>query len=341
MATKRVDEGFGAKLYRQLAAQREAAFRRRAAFEAAQLRDRFRRGTVNQRHFTRLIRGLSTQLADNYTSLTKLHDHDYATCLRQSKHQLDDATRLTKERLKEQKALLRGIRRERTRFRYSAGNPVRTVCLSQASNIVAFTNPDTSSTRSTVTIAPAVAEPPVRFFDNRVTFSATCIAANSHFEFALLDVAIFHDFAFRPPELGMLSATASFAPVGSFALTARGDCFAPGTAVVTMGIGLRLIRVVDNALDATLGVSNGGLIVSEGASGDCGADANAGGFNFDSEAEPRSLPTEVFVGPADNLLFSCDTRIQILASQGATATLNLSSPGFGLNVPVVLVRLVS
>lgn len=265
-------------------------------------------------------------------TLEKLHDEDYADCLKQTASRMKEAKKLLKQRLKAQKAFLRKVVREK-RYEYERGNPVRISCLSQATSITSGF--ETFENGGVVTLTPNLVSQSPSAFNNLTTFAATC---NGPQGFAGLEVVSLHDFEYLPREDGLLDVTAFFAPVGSFSMAARGGCLFAGVAVLSV-TGQLSVRPVEGAdFGPPIAQTEVDIMFSAEADADCAAATSVGIFNFDNESFSVPLQAPVVVRSTDRLFCLAKFTFQMIALH-ATSVVDLAS--VGLNVPVVLARLES
>ena len=329
-----------AELFRRLDSERKAEIRQRFNWIAGQLVDKIRRKKAGARKRKQLLTTVLQDHRNVLETLSKYHTTDYRVTREAAVGRQKSANKLARDRLRQQKEILRQASREK-RYEYVKGNPVVTMCLGQAARL---TSDREIAGDGRVLLNPdVVGQTPTRF-NNRTTFSASVEARAPGFgfvEFALLQVSSFHEFEIIPQSDGLLQATGFFSPVGSFSLAATGGCFGHGIATAALFARIHLRRVVGDRFGPPLAFTELENFFGRGTAADCEADEQVGIFNFDDNSHTLSLPTSIAVQAGERFFCFAEMMVQMVAAEGAIGQVNLSSAGFGLNVPLVLARLES
>jgi hypothetical protein len=129
-----------------------------------------------------------------------------------------------------------------------------------------------------------------------------------------------------------------FSPAGSYSLRASGSCFGPsdGHLVITARLQVRSIANALFPLGAAMAE-----IYRQDIDASCDAEERTGRFDFTDRSRTVSSPVRMVVRSGEMLLLTAQYTVRMFTFGPADVLVNLSSPGFGLNVPVVLAQLES
>jgi hypothetical protein len=315
-------------------------------FQFKELCDRAARLGAAARSRRHLMEGLVQKAGLNIDEMRKQQEADWQLLLQQTQEQEKAAAALLKKQSTRQRQALQTIARHAERFEYKKGNPHTSICLWRAAAAPSiFFNPQTFSEGLTTTLPPAPAAAPVRVGQNIFRVNAevvgTALPHDVHWNpVAALEVATLHVFEATMPHGGSLSVTASCTPNGTVFLGAPGDFIFAGSALIQ--IDLLMDIVVEPADGGRIDVPRGDTLAIldrevqatwDGAS----SLIPVGSANAVALQLVNNNIMQVQAGDLVSVTVAFD--MFMAAVHRATARVTFAPQPFGINVPMVLLKI--
>jgi hypothetical protein len=323
--------------------------RRLAEFRFHQDRDRARRVGVAARERRRLLDTMARKLGLSLERLDALHRADWELLQRQVKAQETAAVALLRQQHARQRVAFRTIMKNRKRLEYRFGNPLLQTCLWRAAApVVVASFPFTFNEGTAGLDPPAPVAPPPTTGNNLIRFTASAHAAATSTKglqpVAGTEMVTSHVFRTTARADGLISVTANYAPLGTIFLGAPGDCVGLGGQARAELILFMRVRVLPpGRAPITFPVGDTLTILDEDINAGCAGESRllpvgiSGGDSYqvtnpDVGAVAEGETIEVTAGYS--LTLRAASRGNAMASFATT-----TAPFFGLNVPVVIVKI--
>jgi hypothetical protein len=293
-----------------------------------------------------LLEGLVKQAGRSLADIQEQQEADWQLLLKQAQEQEKAAAALLKKQGARQRQALRTITEHADRFEYKKGNPHTSICLWRAAAAPSlFLNPQTFSEGVTQTLPPFPTAAPVRTGQNIFRVNAEAVGTarphDVHWNpVAALEVATLHVFEATMPHGGSLSVTATCAPNGTVFLGAPGDFIFAGSALVE--IELLIDLVIDSADGRRIDVPRGDTLTilhrEVQATWD-GASALIPLGTANGPALQLANNNIVQVQAGDQVRVTVTFDMYLAAVHRATARVTFAPQPFGINVPMVMLKI--
>ena len=322
---------------KHLTARREEQF--------AALVEHCKRAGAAARQRKRLFDKLAKATGVDFGIIEKLHAKEWEAASRPSARQDKAAARLAKLERSCQRIALGSINKHRDRFEYKKGNPHTSMCRWRATAApTAVINPQTFN-QGRVTIVSAPAGTALAAGENILRTRVRVDAARSTRDPALLipaaavDIFTRHVFEATMPHDGVLSVVASYAPAGNIFLGAPGDCIFPGSASaeVTLFMFVEIETAGGDFIELPLGSTS--TIIDRSIDATC--DSKNKMISVDTQngvAYQLAHNGVVAVEQGDLVRVRAGIEIYLSTSVGGGAEAVFNTQPFGLNVPMVLIK---
>jgi len=325
-----------------------------------ELTEQVRRAGAAARNRRQMLEGLARKAGTDFAVFDTLHDKEWKSILRRAKEQERTVLNLMKQQRERQQQALRTIVAHKDRFEYKRGNPHTSVCLWRAIQAPTLDVIPQTFNDGVVRIlsdpplgAPLnegfdnirVSSVPVRVGENIVRESVNVIANAPHgFHLtpaAAADILTEHVFEARVPHDGILSVTGNYAPLGNIFLGAPGDCIFPGGAQAEINLFI-FVTVTTAGGDRIEVPLSGNIVKVFDHSVDATCDGKSRSIPFsgvNGSAFQLSQPNIVAVQAGDTVRVTAGFEIFMEAALSGAAQANFAPRPFGLNVPMVLLRI--
>ncbi len=325
-----------------------------------ELTEQVRRTGAAARNRRQMLEALARKAGTDLAAFDTLHDKEWESILKWGKSQEKAILTVMNQQRERQQQALRTIVAHKDRFEYKKGNPHTSICLWRAIQAPTIDVIPQTFNDGVVRILsdPPNAPPPNEGFDNirvspvpvrvgeNIVREAVSVIANAPHGFhftpaAAVDISTEHVFETRVPHDGVLSVTGNYAPLGNIFLGAPGDCISPGGAqaeinlfvfvtVTTAGgdridvpLGSNIVKVFDHSVDATCDGKSRSIPFSG---------VNGSAFQL-------SQPNIIAVQAGDTVRVRAGFEIFMEAALSGATQANFAPRPFGLNVPMVLLRI--
>ena len=307
--------------------------------------DRSRRIVVAARKRRKLFEALSKKVGFDLSQLDALHAKEWESISGRSKKQEASAHRLSKLERECQRLTLNTINKHRDRFEYKKGNPQTSLCRWTTVNLPsAVINPQTFNNGNvTVVTAPvgttAVGQNNLR---TRIRVRATLANLQGLVPAAAVDIFTRHTFEATAPHGGVLSVVAEYSPMGNIFLGAPGDCVIPGeaSAEVLLFMFVEVETPAGDVIEMLLGTTN--TIVDREIEATCdGTNRMIRLGNSNGVAHQLVHNDLIAIDQGDIVRVNAGIEIFLSTAVGGVAEAIFTPAPFGLNVPMVMVKVVS
>jgi hypothetical protein len=309
-----------------------------------ELIDEARRVGAAARKRRRTVESAAKKAGLDLASVDLLHDKDWELAVRQVAKQEKSAIALAKQRRARERQVLRTVTKYRERFEYRKGNPHTSICLWQEAGSPGLFFTPQSFNDGVAQLLSSPTPPPARVGQNIIRFSAEVRARAAH-DFhlnpvAAADILTRHLFTTTAPHAGVLSATANYVPSGTIFLGAPGDCVTAGSAgaEVLLIMFVTIITAAGDFIELPLGATQS--IVDQEVKASCDGKSRliqVGTIN--GVAFQLAHNNIIAVEEGDFIGVSAGFDIFIWGALRGDARATFDPQPFGLNVPMVLVRI--
>ncbi len=244
-----------------------------------------------------------------------------------------------------QRLALDSINKHRGRFEYKKGNPQTSMCRWTAVNLPsAVINPQTFNNGNvTVVNAPvgtaAVGQNNLR---TRIRVRANFPNLSGLVPVAAVDIFTLHRFEAVVPHDGVLSVVAEYSPMGNIFLGAPGDCVLPGesSAEVVLFMFVEIETPAGDVIEMPLGATS--TIIDREIEADCdGTNRMIRLGSPNGVAHQLAHNDLIAVDQGDIVRVAAGIEIFLATSVGGVAEAIFTPAPFGLNVPMVMIKVVS
>jgi hypothetical protein len=324
--------------------------RRLTEFKVREARDRARRRAVAARQRQRQLAAAAKTLGVPVDRLDALHEADWELIRRQAKALESSAITLLRRQHTRQRAAFRNVMKNRKRLEYQGGNPVHTMCLWRAARAASVSSfPFTFNEGTAGLDSPAPVAPPPTTGNNLIRFTGSAHAAATSTPTHLTPVAgtelvTSHVFRTTAARNGVVSVTANYAPLGTIFLGAPGDCYGfAGEALARVELFFKVRVGPSRFAMAELPSGPSLVILDEEIQAGCDGVSRllpvgvSGGESF-QVANPDLGAAET----GDTIEVNVGYSIYLSTAWRGDATATFAAanaPFFGLNVPVVVVKI--
>ena len=315
------------------------------ALRTAELVERTRRKAVGGRTRQRFFDDLAAKDGVDLSILSRLHDRDWQTMLRESKKlERTAVANLRKERDRQREAR-RGIMKHRARYEYKKGNPQTSICLWQAVaapntviNVQTFSD-------GVATLDSQITSNAFRSGENLVRFAAHAEGNPPQgFKFdpvAAMEILTEHVFEGTVPHEGVLSVMSEYAPLGTCFLGAPGFCMEPDGSAGIDVVAYQRIEVETGGERIDLPIGETKVITDASVRPTCDGEsrvlsiATTGGVAYQ-----LTHGDVISVEPGDIVRVTAGYSVYIAGACRGVSRVDFNSiPSFGLNVPMVLLKI--
>jgi hypothetical protein len=324
--------------------------RRLAEFRVRQERDRARRVAATAHRRRRYAAGLAKRIGVSLDQFDELDDADWETVQREARKQDGAALALLRQQHRRQRAAFRNVIKNRRRFEYRAGNPVHQTCIFRATGRASVASfPFTFNQGTAGLVPPAQVAPPPTTANNLIRFTAEAHAnafgipgggrRDPLTPVAGTELVTSHVFETTAALDGVVSVTANYAPLGTIFLGAPGDCFGFGGRASASIELFAKVRIAD--VDVPIGPTL--MLLDERIHAGCDGESRlfpigvSGGESFQV-----INPDLGSVDAGETVRVTAGYSIFLSTAWRGVARANFATanpPFFGLNVPVVVVKI--
>jgi hypothetical protein len=293
-----------------------------------------------------LMEGLAPKGGLNLNVIREQQEADWQLILKQTKEQEKAAAALLKKQRARQRQAFRTIARHADRFEYKKGNPHTSMCLWRAAAAPSiFLNPQTFSEGLLEILPPAPAAAPVRAGQNIFRVNAEVIGTALPHDIkwdplAALDLFTQHVFEATVPHGGSLSVMANYIPDGLIFLGAPGDLFFAGSASasVTLFMDVEVVTAAGERIEVprgdTLTILDREIQASWNGQSSLIPVGTVNGVAFQ-----LAQNNVINVQGGDLVRVTAAFDIYLTAMHRGTARATFAPQPFGINVPMVLLRI--
>jgi hypothetical protein len=318
--------------------------KRTRQLRTAELIDEAKRIGSAARRRRRTLESVAKKVGLDLPAIDLLHDKDWETALKQAAMQQRSAVELAKRQREYERQVLRNVTKYREQFEYKKGNPHTSICLWQAvAPASLFFTPQTFNDGA-ANLLTSPAAPLPRVGQNIRRFSAEVTARGAHdihlSPVAAADIFTSHIFEATAPHGGVLSVTASYVPSGTIFLGAPGDCVVPGSAGAEVLLFMTVeLETADGAtIDFPLVETR--TIVDQEVRASCdGRSRLIQVSTVNGVAFQLAHNNIVVVETGDLVRVTAGFGIYIAGALRGDVRATFDPQPFGLNVPMVLVRI--
>jgi hypothetical protein len=310
-----------------------------------ELVERTKRRGAAARTRRRFFEKLAKNIGFDISILDDLHAREWESISKPSKKQERAASRLAKLERESQKLALNTINRNRGRFEYRKGNPQTSICRWTATGPPSVTiNPQTFNNGSVVVVPPitAVAQVGNNVLRTRVRVQANLSNRAGLFPVAAVDIFSSHIFEAQVPHDGVVSVVTEYSPMGNIFLGAPGDCVFPGesSAEVNLFMFVEIETAAGDVIELPRGTMN--TIVDREIEATCdGTNRMIRIGSRNSVAHQLAHNDVIAVDQGDLVRVNAGIEIFLSTAMGGTAEAIFAPAPFGLNIPTVMVKVVS
>jgi hypothetical protein len=316
---------------------------RKEQFDA--LVEHTRRAGAAARRRQKVFNSFAKAAGIDLAAISALHAKEWEAVSKPSARQEKAAARLTKLQRNTQRQALTSINKHRDRFEYKKGNPHTSLCRWRATAAPsAVINPQTFN-QGLVTIVSAPVGTALVAGENilrtrvRVDSARTSRDPALPLPAAAVDIFTRHTFEATVPHDGVLSVVANYAPAGNIFLGAPGDCIFPGSASaeVVLFMFVEIETAAGDLIELPLGSTS--TIIDRSIDATC--DSKNRMISVDTQngvAYQLAHNGVVAVDQGDLVRVRAGIEIFLSTAVGGSAEAVFNTRPFGLNVPMVLIK---